>query len=339
MTDAPLPPDDELVSAYLDGEVNEVERAHVEASADLLARVEALRSTVATFRAAPLPTSSPELREVTIAAALAAAATGTEPGSIAPADHLTAPGPGPIAPVVDLASRRRRPVLPFLVAAACAVVLLLGLSAVLSTRGRSSNDFNVAGAPVGTALSPTRQADEALASESSKTADAAAGDPPAPEVAPTSTTSPPLTSTSSPTSDPPVTTATNPAVRPNDSALAAAVSGRSLGSLGSPADVRRAVDLATGESDGVNGGVSGGERPTEAATVDQIAAAQRCDAAVRSRDSEVGELAFAAAATYQGTPALVLRYRIAPEVGNANGTIRLHVVAADTCAPLDVQTT
>ena len=67
-------PDDEIVSAYLDGEATAEEIARVQASPELLARVEAFRSTGLAV-GAPVAPPPPEVREAAIAAALAASQT------------------------------------------------------------------------------------------------------------------------------------------------------------------------------------------------------------------------------------------------------------------------
>lgn len=73
---------DELVSAYLDGEATADERALVEASPELMARVETLRS-IAAMVAAPIVVD-PALRERHIEAALAASATSAKVTSLEP---------------------------------------------------------------------------------------------------------------------------------------------------------------------------------------------------------------------------------------------------------------
>ena len=65
-------PDDEQLSAFLDGEADGDAAAHIAGCADCSARVEALRS-VASAVAAPLPQVDPTERDAAIAIALAAA--------------------------------------------------------------------------------------------------------------------------------------------------------------------------------------------------------------------------------------------------------------------------
>ncbi|MEY2437944.1 MAG: hypothetical protein QOF97_2780, partial [Acidimicrobiaceae bacterium] len=77
MSDDPTTTDaqDELVSAYVDGEATPEEVARVEASAELLARAEVMRSVAAAV-ASPSPPSSPDARDAAIVAALAEAGPG-----------------------------------------------------------------------------------------------------------------------------------------------------------------------------------------------------------------------------------------------------------------------
>ena len=69
-------PDDEQLSAFLDGEADGDAAAHIAGCADCSARVEALRS-VASAVAAPLPQVGPAARDAAIANALAAAEAGS----------------------------------------------------------------------------------------------------------------------------------------------------------------------------------------------------------------------------------------------------------------------
>jgi hypothetical protein len=111
MTDFDPTPDDELVSAYLDGEATPAERAVVEGDPRLLARVSELRA-VATAVGAPVSPAD-AARDRLIAQALAAAP--------------------PVAPVVSLdAARRRRQRIGVTIASvAAALVALLALPVLL----------------------------------------------------------------------------------------------------------------------------------------------------------------------------------------------------------------
>jgi hypothetical protein len=107
--------DTELASAYLDGEVSEVERARVEGDASLLAEVERLR----TVRAAlgDVPPASSATREAAIAAALSAF----------DAQHPTAADlAGADAGVVPLDRRRRTRWMEGIAAAAAVALIVVG---------------------------------------------------------------------------------------------------------------------------------------------------------------------------------------------------------------------
>ena len=101
MTDFDPTPDDELVSAYLDGEATPAERAVVEGDPRLLARVDELRAVTAAV-GAPVPPDD-SARDRLIAQALTAA--------------------GPVAPVVSLDAARRRRQRTFVAIASVAAAL------------------------------------------------------------------------------------------------------------------------------------------------------------------------------------------------------------------------
>ena len=120
MTDA-FHPDDELISAYLDGEVTEAEKARVESSPELMARVDrfAEASALASMDVPPL---SPSAVDELIAHALDAG--------------------GAPANVTDLAAARSRRIPRALIAVAASVVALaLAVPAIkaINTSGGSSN--------------------------------------------------------------------------------------------------------------------------------------------------------------------------------------------------------
>jgi hypothetical protein len=117
--------DEELASAYLDGEATADEVARVERDPELLARVEQLR-TVHLLVAAPVPARGPAERDRAIAAALDARPTGA---------------------VVDLlaAARARRRLRVLSVAAA--IVLAVGAFGIL-VRSSSETSHDTAAAPV-----------------------------------------------------------------------------------------------------------------------------------------------------------------------------------------------
>lgn len=135
MTDDFALPDDELVSAYLDGAVDDVERARVESSPELLARAGVLgaaRDALATAR--PLP--DPALRDQHIASALATL------------------GAAATISLTDRRARRTHRQMAVLSAAA-AIIALLGVLAVVVNR----NDRESLSSTAGRAASATTAAD------------------------------------------------------------------------------------------------------------------------------------------------------------------------------------
>lgn len=114
------PPDDELVSAYLDGELGPLERARVERDPAARRRVEELR-TAAGALGTPPPPPGRHAQEAAVAAALAATADtarAAHPEGVAPS-----PRPGP-----HRARRWARLGVPAAAVAAAVVVLVLAVS-------------------------------------------------------------------------------------------------------------------------------------------------------------------------------------------------------------------
>lgn len=130
--------DDDVLSAWLDGEATADEAAAVEAGmADdpaVAARVEQLRAVAAAV-ATPVVPAPAGARERAVAAALAAA------GAVA-TDRADGAAPGPPA---DLAARRRRRSTIVLSAAAAVVAVLLAVPVVRSWTGDDTGDREVAG--------------------------------------------------------------------------------------------------------------------------------------------------------------------------------------------------
>ena len=146
--------EDELVSAYLDGEATPAEIAEVEQNDALLARVEQLRS-VRDAMAAPVAPMSAEQREQMISAALA----------VADAENA----PRREARIVPLHRRRET----LLAVAAAAVLLAAVVSAgLIASRGGDESDEMAAEATSAEAAAPadeaasTAEADMAMAEES-----------------------------------------------------------------------------------------------------------------------------------------------------------------------------
>lgn len=141
MTSTP-PPFDELVSAYLDGEVTADEVALVEASAELMGevrRLEALTGPIADTTAVPPPPAGQ--RQAHLAAALAAFDTGAGADQSRPTAVAEQPQ------VVSLDERRKRPSVfngRALGIAAAIAFLVLGAAALFSFNNSSSNGFETA---------------------------------------------------------------------------------------------------------------------------------------------------------------------------------------------------
>ena len=145
-----LPPanNDELVSAYLDGEATPDEIAQVEARPELLAQVEALRAV--SERLSVIPAAPAEQKETHIAAALNVFDDLRIPGASTPSSAEAVQRQGgnqPRAAVTSLAqareNRRPRRVNALAVAAAAIAVVFIGVTAIsLST---SSNSSDLAG--------------------------------------------------------------------------------------------------------------------------------------------------------------------------------------------------
>jgi hypothetical protein len=170
------PPDDELVSAVLDGEAGEDERARVEGDPVLRARLEELGS-VRRAVAAPPPPPDPAARERAVAAALESwAAADARPAGAVPA-------PAPPAPI-PLAARRRTHV--WIASVAAAVVVALGVAGgLVATRsdgsGGDSTDTGAALAEADTEAEPDDAAtDQTLAAATTLAGGGTAGGADAP---------------------------------------------------------------------------------------------------------------------------------------------------------------
>jgi len=139
MTDA-FPPDDELISSYLDGEATPDQVARVEASPELVARSSDLRAAI---RLTATPVSSPDgnMIDEMIAGALNA---GGVP------DNIT-----------DLATARRRSVPKAVLVAAAVVLVALSIPAIKLVSGSSTGSYS-ASAPTAGAESATGVAADSL---------------------------------------------------------------------------------------------------------------------------------------------------------------------------------
>ncbi len=360
MTDTPRSPDDELVSAHLDGETTAAERGLVEQDLAATRRLQAF-TRVHDELAAPVAVP-PAAREAAVAAALAAftAETPARAPDAAGDDQLSSTMPAWItdpttdaaagaaggaagderAPagsgVVSMADRRRPPRAVGLLSVAAAIMVLLGIGVVIRTAVQRSNDATIsqtAGQAVG--ASTTAPTD--------RSADAAA--PNQPEVE-SSKTGQPNTTTGPPTSIAPPAASTAPgsaaagAPAPADqgsttSAPPAASNGVVVVDLGPVAD-------AAALRRGVAGALGADAPPTTpglAPTDPRIAALDACDSGLRSQDPEITSPRLRATATFAGTPAFVIVYDVdQARFPAANGPLRIYTVDAGSCRVLDVQT-
>jgi negative regulator of sigma E activity len=163
MTDDRPPIDDsdeELVSAYLDGEATAAERVRVEADPRLIALVDSYRSAAAAVGSPVMPLDQPR-RDAMVAAALAVLDdVDDEPGR---------PDAGsPPAKVVPLSGRRRWISRAPGLAAAAAILFLVGMGLVLSSRDSDRDQ----------SAELSASTEQSTAAEDGDTAEAAAGDEP-----------------------------------------------------------------------------------------------------------------------------------------------------------------
>jgi hypothetical protein len=110
------------------------------------------------------------------------------------------------------------------------------------------------------------------------------------------------------------------------------------GDLGTITDTRQLRELALQDFDSIGGPVRGEEAPSGQRDPGSIAAADACADTVRASDDELGELVFAATATYQNQAAIVLVFTIRDDVGNANGERRVFALSPADCRVLRVET-
>ena len=130
MTTPVPPPDDELVSAYLDDVATPDERAKVEGDPMLRAEVERYRQVAALVRQPVTP--DPARREQAIAAAL-----GVLEGTVVP---FPPAGTRPPVPPPAARHRGRRPTRWLALAAAAAVAVVIAVAAVVITADDGDNE-------------------------------------------------------------------------------------------------------------------------------------------------------------------------------------------------------
>jgi hypothetical protein len=329
MTDPILPPDDELVSAHLDGETTPDEAGLIEAGLIEAGLIEAgLTDTGVTGRDGDVRARRAELESVRslVGAPITVPAQGREDAIAAALDVFDHQlegdrdhdGSGPeVAPVDDLGARRaaRRRVRILSVAAALVVIVgvLAGLRLTQSSRRVDTAASNLASAPVSTTSGSSSQA-AAAGSDDAKT-DANQNQP---EVASASTTS--STRAASPTGSP------GPAGAPIDRG--------DLGAITTSAQLRQAVG-APGPTSSETRSTDLQSPPSQQFSADSDLA--RCDTIIRSQDHELGALSQRATVTFRTTPAWVLVYTLDSSRVPSGGT-RVYAVDRSSCRVLDVQT-
>ncbi len=371
MTDTPRAPDDEIVSAYLDGQATAPERARIEQDPAARTRLDAfaaVRAEVAAPVAAP-----PGALDTALAAALAtfdeqrATTTATTATTATPSttealdattamptwitDAPTSPGADSSGPrvgsadgVMSLADRRRPPAARRFLSVAAAVVVLLGIGVVIRTAAQGSRDATVdqALSTPATVAAPqeagTPAADQPDASTNGKTA-----------AGPLTTLAPPTTAArnAAAASGPPTSVAStvapsapasgagppSPSVSEQATATDGAPAVVDLGAVASPAALRTSVASA------LAGEEPPPSDPSGAPSGPALAQLGVCDAGLRSQDREITTPRLRATATYAGTPAFVIVYDVDQQRFPAtNGPLRLYTVDAGSCRVLDVQT-
>jgi hypothetical protein len=335
MTDATPRPDDEIVSAVLDGEATADERALVEADPEAQARLAELRAARDQV-AAPVAVP-PAVREQAVAAALdlfdqlapEAPPTSRPPGpdwvpGVARDGSGAAPtSSDPAAPAApssgdELAARRAarsggrsgR----WLVAAAAVVVLVLGVGAVV--RSMSSRGETVASSSLG--------ADEKF--ESVGDASEGGNEPAAPQEQ-TDEDRGPVTTSTAPAPVVPTTTA--------PSTTTFAVASTDLGNVPTVGQLRDRMlevvdqtpplDLGRSELDTAGGA---------------LASVVPCAATALPADPELGALLAVATADLQGQPVSVLAFSVDRQrFPAANGTVRIYAFDPASCAVVATVTT
>lgn len=321
MTDATPRPDDELVSAVLDGEATDDERARVEADPAArrrLAELAAVRDLVA----APVPVPA-GARDRAVAAALAQfdlGAADADPGGVDPA------APAIAAPVDELGARRARRDRSgrggrFLAAAAAVVVAVLGAAAVLRAVNPASETSVASSGQAPTADQAPLEADDSGGVLQSRGAEESAATTTAPDaVGPVPSTTPAPTS---------------PAVVEDQLAGAVTVD---LGAVATPRELRDRL-LGVLDQQAATDTASGPASTTAPAAGFDRAAFASCASYLAAVDPELGPTLAVGAATFGGRPAVVYAFGI-DQVAHpaANGSIRIYAVDPTSCATLSVQT-
>jgi hypothetical protein len=310
MTDFDASRDDELVSAYLDGEATPEERARVENDPRLQQRLREFRQVSAAVGTPHFFPDAPD-RDALLARAVASSTIATPP------DTGDGGGSG-VAPVVDLAARRRRQAAIFLSAAAAVIVAVLAVPALL--RSSSTDDVMTAS----NQLEDTARDEEGTANpavnpeggngvESSGNNDGDTAD----SGSATTTAGAPST---------PRTTLLNPSefdgAPPVD-----------LGTFATRADAQRTVSAAI--DDALTTRASSPNASTEELSAGTEG--QPCATTIEGADDEVVRLVYAATFALPDGRHEVLVYELTTQ-GAVNGTHRIYEVLLPGCQQVGVQT-
>jgi hypothetical protein len=328
MTDLdPLLPDDELVSAVLDGEATAEEVARVEADPVLSARLETFRQLSARVAAPPAPGPAAEARDELLATAVGGTLVA---GSASRTDREA-------AEVVDLSTRRRVPPSWVLgVAAAIAVLVLLAVPMALRD---GDTDQDTAAAPTSEIEADSEGVDERGGAENAQDSatapsaldDGADGDaePLAPEAGATELTEADAGQAPAGTDTGDVVPV--PSVPPGLPVPDAAIGVESLGShtdeAQAAAAVTAAVDrvLATQRDAGVT------STPPAFAIDDPDL--RSCADSVHAQDDEVTGVVWIGSVTLPDGDRHLLLFDLT-DAGAVNGTHRLYEVVSPACTVL-----
>lgn len=334
MTDATPLPDDEIVSAVLDGEATADERVRVEADPDLVDRrarfADNSRRVAAPVRVAP------RAREQAISAALAEYDRALFDDPADPVAARPAPSPSPADPPVraddlardELAQRRAgrdrsSRSLPILAAAAAIVVVLVGVGTVLRSASQSTDTV--------ASVALDQEADEAGPSEVNSDG-AFAGDAPRPTT----------TVAGGPPPAPSTTTVPSPGpTPPTDNAAVDRATRLDLGAVSGPGELRTALSGAIDQQVADGSGTAPTTPP--GAPIPSFSSAEQsfidCGSFLRAVDPEITDVLVVATVVYQGRPGIALAFTV-DQVAYpaANGSVRIYAVDPDDCSTRSVQT-
>jgi hypothetical protein len=235
-------------------------------------------------------------------AVVAPAADRTREAHLARAREVFAAGAdrGPtdaVTPVVDLAAARHRRRTALLGVAAAILVILLGVG-VITQLGDDEPEVEVVGSAIDDGDEPSASNPPSAADQDTDEGAALEEDAAAPELS-----------------------------AGGDAATAALPD---LGSFDSRAELsqRLTASLETALAD------DDARSLTPQSTVQSFGAAPACVTSIEASDTELGSLRYAATATLSGQPLLVVLFATDPG-RSANGSLRLYVVDAASCTPID----